>query len=531
MADLCMIITSENGEVIYRNKKSSDMLYADATGIKKAKYNGGNFLFKNSGTDVRLLETSEGKYYLYLITEDIEKNQLWNENNALRQIIEKSNDGIILSDKDGYIRLYNAAHEEIDGYKTKDILGKHLDEVYRIHNHEIVQKQKKPIETRFHYYATVDRERIPLVTGTYPCIDPRSGEVFGVYSISQDLSYIRNLQRQITKLQQEVAGNEFNNNTSYSFENIIGQSNTIKEAINKAKKYADTEAPIIIYGETGTGKELFAQSIHNYSCYSEDPFIAINCGAIPDSLIESTLFGSEKGAFTGAEKKEGLFLTAKRGTLFLDEVNSMPLSMQIKLLRALQEKKIRPVGSNKEYPFFCRIISSCNAEPEEAVREKTFRSDLYYRLAVIRVDVPPLRKRAGDAEHLAMHFAQKAAQTYHKEFSGFSKDFLDFLNRYSWPGNVRELQMTIEGCFALMDKNESIISTDFLPEHLAGKKIYVKTDRNMTASRNLPETLAEYERSIITHALEDNNGNISKTALQLGILRQNLQHRMKKLKI
>lgn len=531
MADLSIIITSENGTIIYRNKKSSDMLYADATGIKKAKYTGGSFLFQNSGTNVRLIKTTEGNYFLYLITEDEEKNRLWNENNALRQIIDKSNDGIIFSDKDGYIRLYNAAHEEIDGYKTRDVLGKHLDEVYRIHNHAIVQQQKKPIETRFHYYATVDRDRIPLVTGTYPYIDPHNGEVFGVYSISQDLSYIRHLQRQVAKLQQEVAGKSYDNNTRYSFDDIIGRSLSIKAAVDKAKKYADSLAPIIICGETGTGKELFAQSIHNYSCNNEEPFVAINCGAIPDSLIESTLFGSEKGAFTGAEKKEGLFLSAKHGTLFLDEVNSMPLNMQTKLLRALQEKKIRPVGSNKEHSFQCRIISSCNADPEEAVREKTFRSDLYYRLAVIRLDIPPLKKREGDPILLAEHFAKNAAETYHKVFSGFNRDFIRFLDGYSWPGNIRELQMTIESCFALMDKNESVITTSHLPEHLSSKKIYTRRKLNPDAEQNLPEILAEYERTIITHALEDNNGNISKTARQLGILRQNLQQRIKKLSI
>ncbi|MEG2407049.1 MAG: sigma 54-interacting transcriptional regulator, partial [Clostridiales bacterium] len=276
---------------------------------------------------------------------------------------------------------------------------------------------------------------------------------------------------------------------------------------------------------------LFAQSIHNYSPNFQEPFVAINCGAIPENLIESTLFGSVKGAYTGAENQEGLFLSAKNGTLFLDEVNSMPPSMQAKLLRVLQEKKVRPVGSNKEYPIDCRILSSCNANPEEALRDKVFRSDLYYRLAIMRIDIPPLRKRKDDISLLAYFFAEKYAVSYRKIFAGFDDDFLKFILDYSWPGNVRELEFTIEGCIALLNEKETQIMIKHLPVNLINKTMNTKKAYASLSEFGLPETLLQYEKSIIIHALEKNKGNVTQTAKELNIQRQNLQQRMKKLDI
>lgn len=454
-----------------------------------------------------------------------------NENRTLRDIIDHVDNGVVLSDKEGNIRLYNKAHEEIDGYTREYVIGKHLSELYRVEHHTEVQQKKKAIDMRFHYYATMEREHIPLVTGTYPYIDPETGEVFGVYSIERDISAIRELQQKVASMEQKLSQKTRKNNTRFTFEDIIGSSEVMQNAIEHARRFADSSAPLMLYGETGTVKELFAQSIHNASLRSEAPFVAINCGAIPENLIESTLFGSVKGAFTGAENHNGLFAEAKDGTLFLDEVNSMSIPMQTRLLRVLQERKVRPVGSCREYPVQCRILSSCNADPEEALREKTFRSDLYYRLAIVRIDIPPLRERKSDAVELAKHFAKQYAETYHKKYTGFAPDFEEFVRSYSWNGNVRELEFTIEGCIALLDDIDTELQLKHLPASLITKAIRSHKPRASHPRGNLPDILAEYEKTIILHALKDNNGNISQTSKQLGILRQSLQQRMKKLNI
>ncbi|MBQ4092384.1 MAG: sigma 54-interacting transcriptional regulator, partial [Firmicutes bacterium] len=412
-SDITVFITSESGELIYKNRDSADLLFdsgwSSYTSPSNKERLDRKFVYRNSATNVKLIQTEKGNFYLYLFADDAEKKMIINENRTLRDIIDHVDNGVILSDKDGYIRLYNKAHEEIDGYTREYVIGKHLSELYRVENHTKVQAEKKAIDMRFHHYATMEREHIPLVTGTYPYIDPATNEVFGVYSVERDISAIRELQQKVASMEQQLSQKTRKNNTRFTFEDIMGNSKSIKDTITHARRFADSSTPVMICGETGTGKELFAQSIHNASVRSESPFIAINCGAIPENLIESTLFGSVKGAFTGAENQNGLFLEAKDGTLFLDEVNSMSIAMQTKLLRVLQEMKVRPVGSSKEHAIQCRILSSCNVDPEEALREKTFRSDLYYRLAVVRIDIPPLRHRENDSVELAKYFAQKYA--------------------------------------------------------------------------------------------------------------------------
>lgn len=534
-SDVTVLITSESGELLYKNRDSVDLLFGSnpsslpsAAGKKPFDR---HFVFRNTASNVKLIETEQGSYYLYLFADDAEKKQLLNENLALRDIIDHVDNGVILSDKDGYIRLYNKAHQEIDGYTKEYVIGKHLSELYRVENHTRVQAEKKAIDMRFHYYATMEREHIPLVTGTYPYIDPETDEVFGVYSIERDISAIRKLQQKVANMEQQLSRKTRKNNTRFTFDDILGSSAIMQDAIACARRFANSSAPVMIYGETGTGKELFAQSIHNASLRADSPFIAVNCGAVPENLIESTLFGSVKGAFTGAENQKGLFAEAKDGTLFLDEVNSMSYAMQTKLLRVLQEKKVRPVGSSKEYPVQCRVLSSCNADPEEALREKTFRRDLYYRLAVVRLDVPPLNRRGDDVAELADHFAKKYAVAYRKHFTGFDPEFRQFLFQYEWDGNVRELEFTIEGCIALLDDVDTAIQLKHLPANLLSKAVSMNISRRSHPADNLPTMLAEYEKTIILNALEDNGGNISRTAAQLGILRQNLQHRMKKLNI
>jgi arginine utilization regulatory protein len=224
-------------------------------------------------------------------------------------------------------------------------------------------------------------------------------------------------------------------------------------------------SPVLIFGETGTGKELFAQSIHNSRPRANQPFVAINCAAVPESLLESILFGTVKGAFTGAQNTKGVFEQAGSGTLFLDEINSMPRAMQTKLLRVLQEKSVRRVGADYEIPVKCLIITSSNEQLEECVRNGTLRNDLYYRLALLRINIPPLREWGKDIEILARHFLKTKGRLYGKKNIGLSTDFLNYLYQHSWPGNVRELEHTIESCVAVAEDGEEL-HLYHLPPHL-----------------------------------------------------------------
>ena len=533
-ADFGLMLTTEQGEILYENEKFYDSLGIDAETFVK-RYSPSEvecpFVLNNRIVTKFMLFYEATPCICFFAMKDPDKQKLIWDNIQYRDILERIDNGVVLTDPNGMITFYNQSHAVIDGFRKEEVLGKHLSQVYRIENHTNVLNSKKAIEMRFHYYATVQRDHIPLVTGTYPVLDPESGNVLGVYSMERDITQIHELQQKVARLEKEVTKERWGNHTSFTFDNIIGKSLALENAIQSAEQFAAAQSPVLIYGETGTGKELFAQSIHNSSPNCYEPFVAVNCGAIPENLIESTLFGAVKGAYTGAENSEGLFLTAKKGTLFLDEVNSMPMQMQTKLLRVLQEKMVRPVGSQKEYPIECRILSSCNADPEEALKEKVFRNDLYYRLAIMRVNIPPLREREGDALLLAYHFAEKYAVTYRKEFLGFDEHFIEFLNNYSWPGNVRELEFTIEGCIAMLNDREKRIMIKHLPANLQRKITRRSSFESSLDTAGLPDILAEYEKNLILHALEKNSWNVSKAAEHLNIQRQNLQQRMKKLHI
>ena len=533
-ADFGMMIATDTNVVLYENSKFSAAL--NISGIRflrdyPAKTTAFPLVINGKAVSMFQLFYKTLPCFCFFVLQDFEKNRILRENFILHKILEHVDNGVIFSDSNGYIMLYNHAHALLDGFEQKDVLGKHLSQIYSVEHHSEVAKTKKPLELYFHQYKTVRGDVIPIVAQTFPVVDADSGDVLGVYSIERDISQIRELQQKLVNLEKEVTHTAFKNNTSYTFDDIIGKSAALNQAANIARMYAKSESPILIYGETGTGKELFAQSIHNASPRFQEPFVALNCGAVPENLIESILFGSVKGAFTGAENHKGLFLTAKKGTLFLDEINSMSLSMQTKLLRVLQEKKVRPVGSEKEYPIECSIISSCNMPPEDALKEKIFRSDLYFRLGIIRIDIPSLREREGDAVLLAQFFAERQAMFHRKKFDGFSEDFMHFLSNYSWPGNVRELEFTIESCVAMLDDRETTITLNHLPVNLRHKVMRQTSFRKSFDTSNLPQILAEYEKNLILHALEKAGGNITKAASFLGIQRQNLQQRMKKLGI
>ena len=305
----------------------------------------------------------------------------------------------------------------------------------------------------------------------------------------------------------------------YRFENIVGTSRNMQAVYNLISKVADTDSTVLIQGESGTGKELVARGLHFNSNRQHQPFVAINCSALPENLLESELFGHKKGAFTGAvADKRGLFEEANLGTIFLDEVNSMATSLQTKLLRVLQEREVRRVGDNKSTPVNVRVVGATNEPLMPKLKDGTFREDLYYRLAVIPIEIPPLRDRLEDVPLLVNHFLQKQASTTGDEPKKIEPKAVDILCHYDYPGNVRELENAIERACALCEDN-SILATDLPPAivaHAQGDKAD-KQRASMPVGQSLDEFVQAQERGYIDATLEHCSGSREKAASTLGI--------------
>ncbi len=324
------------------------------------------------------------------------------------------------------------------------------------------------------------------------------------------------LQEEVKLLSRKVAGLD-------RFDEILGTSGPMQELFDQLSRIADSEASVLITGESGTGKELVARAIHRQSRRRDKPFVPVNCAALPDALLESELFGHAKGAFTDARSaRKGLFLEAESGTLFLDEIGDFPLPTQAKLLRALEEQKLRPVGGDREQSFDVRILSATNRDLETAVEEGRFREDLYFRINVIQIEVPPLRARGSDVLLLAQHFLQSFATRSGKQVSGLSDTVAAKLMNYSWPGNVRELRNVIERAVALTRYEN--LAVDDLPDKIRD----YQSSRMVLAGSDPADLmpLEELERRYILHVLEVLGGNKTNAARVLGLDRKTLYRKL-----
>ncbi|MBA3452828.1 MAG: sigma-54-dependent Fis family transcriptional regulator [Deltaproteobacteria bacterium] len=311
--------------------------------------------------------------------------------------------------------------------------------------------------------------------------------------------------------------------TETSIPNLIGGSPAVREMSAVIRRVADSDTTVTISGESGTGKELVARALHELSDRRKEPFVAINCGAVPASLLESELFGHVRGAFTDAKTtRAGLFLQAGAGTIFLDEIGEMPLEMQVKLLRVLQERTVRPVGGDEEVPFSARLLTATNRDLETEIDEKRFRQDLYYRINVVAIEVPPLRDRGSDVLLLAQHILEKVAKRSSRPQPQISPEAARKLVDYNWPGNVRELENSIERAMAICDGKQ------ILPENLPGKIQQYTPSRLELSTATATEmiTLDEMERRYVRHVLSSVNGNKTHAARVLGIDRRSLYRRL-----
>jgi arginine utilization regulatory protein len=325
------------------------------------------------------------------------------------------------------LRIFNPAQEKLDGCRACDVLGKHVTEVYKLDWQSSlllkVLKEGKPILNYHQTYNTMAGKVVDIICSVFPIY--QDGKVAGSVAITRDFTNFRNMAEKVLDLQESLAMRSLQparkieeDNGIKSFRQMVGNNRRLKETVRLGEGASKTDSPVLICGETGVGKELFARCIHEQGKRAKGPFLAINCAAIPESLLEGILFGTEKGAFTGAVSRKGLLEQAYGGTLLLDEINSMPLALQAKLLRVLEEKKVRRLGGSEEHEIDVRIISSCNVEPMEAIIARQLRDDLFYRLAVVYIYIPPLRERMDDLESLTRHFIEVMNIQFGKNVKG-----------------------------------------------------------------------------------------------------------------
>lgn len=431
---------------------------------------------------------------------------------SYESILESISDGVFTVDLNWRITFFNQSAERITGIMKEDAIGRLCSEVFKSSMCENgcalrkTLKNGKPVIGRYGFFINSKGAEVPVSVSTAVLYDS-TGRVAGGAETFRDLSEIEALRKELTG--------------RYTLSDIITDAPCMKSVLDLIPSIAESRSILLIEGETGTGKELYAKAVHEMSDRSGRPFFAINCSAFPETLLESELFGYKKGAFTGADKdKAGWFSVADQSTLFLDEIGDISPMMQVKLLRVLQERTFEPVGATKSEKTNARIIAATNKKLSESVKEGRFREDLYYRLNVIKVELPPLRKRISDVHLLAQHFLGKYNIKLRKAVSGFSSEALSLLMSYSWPGNVRELENVIERAVVLCSGNR--IAGDLFPAEINT----IKGEKHHSFNFDSVKKFAQI--SYITNALNENGGSVLKTAKALGIHKTTLYRIMKK---
>ncbi|SLM32484.1 PAS modulated sigma54 specific transcriptional regulator, Fis family [Desulfamplus magnetovallimortis] len=434
--------------------------------------------------------------------------------NRFRVVLDNMSDGVVSIDKDGNITTINQVASAIFMQTPESLVGKHIKSLDLSH-YEILESLKGKKVNNAKQNLITDSGRYQYISTCKPIRDS-SGRIIGAVEIAREMHEIRKLARSIS---QEMEG--------ISFGDIIGNTEAIKEAIAFAQKIAATDVTVAIHGASGTGKELFASAIHTES-NRKGPYIPINCAALPEQLLESELFGYVGGAFTGGKKegKAGLFETANQGTVFLDEIAEMPMGSQAKLLRLLQEKAVRRIGGTREIPVNARIITATNKNLDQLVKQNKFREDLYYRINVLPIHIPPLKHRKEDIPLLLEHFFFRLFMRLGKKVPPLTPYALEKLVQHDWPGNVRELKNVIERA-AFISRGTTIDKDAILFSHeLSNHHENIVHSQNRTIEP-IKEQVAELEKRIIVDALK-NLKTVRKSALALGISHPALLKKMKK---
>lgn len=445
----------------------------------------------------------------------------------LAAIFYATQDAISVVDQDGLGVMINPAYTRITGLTEKDVIGKpaNVDIAEGESLHMKVIKTKKPVKGALLKVGPMHKEVLvnaaPIIVGD---------ELRGSVAVIHDMSEIAKLSGELKNAKDIIRSLE----AKYTFEDIIGKDPLLLAAIEKAKKAAEIPITVLLRGESGTGKEIFAHSIHNASERKYRKFVRVNCSAIPETLLESELFGYEEGAFTGAKKggRKGLFEEADRGTIFLDEIGEISTGTQSKLLRVLQEREFVRVGGIKSISVDVRIITATNVDLEAAIDNGKFRADLYYRLNVLPIKIPPLRMRKGDIYDLSIFFIKKLNQQYGRNIQDIAHQAVQHLKEYNWPGNVRELENVIGRAIINMKLGDTVILETHLPQFerllKKGEKPVAVNDNYMDISMTLEDVVEQAEKRYIIQAIKECNNNKTKAARILDISLRSLYYKLEK---
>lgn len=426
---------------------------------------------------------------------------------------------IVIVDKEGYVEALSKAYAEFLGVKAENVMGRHVSEVIENTRMDVVTKTGL---AEIGDFQQVNGEK--MIASRIPIF--KDGEIVGAFGrvLFRNTGDLRTLYDKMNSMEQELDMYKKTfgkiNTAKYNVDDIVGSCELMRDLKETVRKVARTNSNVLILGESGTGKELFAHSIHRASMRKNAPFICVNCGTIPAELIESELFGYEEGAFTGAKKggKTGLFQAAHKGTIFLDEIGDLPLAMQVKLLRVLQDKEIQRIGANLREQVDVRIVAATNRSLYKMVQSNTFRSDLYYRLNVVTLHIPALRERKEDIPLLAKMLVHKFAKRENVMVEGVSKGAMEYLTRYDWPGNVRELENVLERAINFLESGRTI-KVEHLSSRITGMEDSVQ-------GKTLRETMRDSERLAIVSALMRCGNSKTKAAKELGISRTTLYEKM-----
>lgn len=432
-------------------------------------------------------------------------------------------DGIIVTDKNGIINYYVNFRTDIYNLRLKQIIGKSILEIHpelKEEDSTIMQvlKTGQPIYDRIEHLTTPHGDCMTNICSTLPILE--NGNIVGAIDLSRGID--TDVQRKFIEM--PIVCNQ--SNSLYHVNDIVSASKKVNDLKSIISMVANTDSAVMICGETGTGKEMFAQSVHTSGSRASKPFISQNCAAIPNTLLEGILFGTTKGSFTGAEDKAGLFEMANGGTLFLDEINSMDLGMQAKILKVIEEKRVRRIGSDETVSLDLKIISATNKPPLQCVKDNTIREDLFYRLSTVQFDIPPLRERIVDIPLLVNYFIEQNNNRMNKNVSGVTQEVMEVFLNYQWPGNVRELKNVIEGAFNVIGSSE--IRKENLPPYMINN--YSNQNERLISygeDMSLTERLEEYEKRLIIQAL-DSTSTLTRAAEKLKITKQALNYKILK---
>jgi arginine utilization regulatory protein len=450
---------------------------------------------------------------------------------VLSAILKTIDEGIHVVNTEGKTIFYNEVAARHDGMDVKEVQGKHLLDAFPSLTPNSstllrVIKTGKPIYNQTQVYVNMHGKQIDTINTTLPIFLDK--EIIGAVEIAKDYSRIKQLAESLLDLQRNVNKNtkkKTSKKVKYTLHDLKSVNPAFLSTKDEAGRLAKSDSPILVYGESGTGKELFVQGIHHASFRGDGPFIAQNCAAIPETLLESILFGTAKGSYTGAVERKGLFELADGGTLFLDELHTMPIELQAKLLRVLEDGMVRRVGSSQNISVDVRVIAAMNVHPNTALQSQKLRSDLYYRLNVFTFSLLPIRERKEDILFLTNYFIELFNKTLNKRIHGVEQRVEAFFLNHPWPGNVRELKHTIEYMMNICD--DEILQLKDLPIMMKQQAAGIEnSENNLSLRRNVEEL----ENQLIDTALKQSAGNINQAAKLLEIPRQTLQYKIKKLR-